>query len=133
LSERSEIFRTRLIAAMTELNADKGADPHLRRTLGNLALRLSREARARNWSDLKERADPATYDSLLKLFQDYSEDANRKGDQITVRALELLGLSLIARNRHEEDMQPGVQALDNYIADCTASAAKGTLHMPGAR
>jgi len=133
LSERSEIFRNRLIAVMTDLNADKGADPQLRRTVGNLALRLSRDARARTWADLKERADGPTYDSLLKLFQQYSEDASRKGDQTTVRATELLALSLIARGRHEEDMRPGVEALDKYIADCAATTAKGTLKMPGAR
>jgi hypothetical protein len=130
VSERDEIFRGRLIAVMTDLNRDGGADPALRRTLGNLALRLAKDARARTWNDLKERADGATYDSLLKLFQDYSEDANRNGDQTTVRAVELLALSLISRGRHQEDLKPGVAALDKFIADSAAGTAKGQVRMP---
>jgi hypothetical protein len=133
VSERDEIFRERLIAVMTDLNRDGGKDPALRRTVGNLALRLAKEARARAWSDIKERADGATYDSLLKLFQDYSSDASRNGDQTTVRAVELLGISLIARGRQQEDLKPGIEALDKFIADSASGVAKGPMHMPRRR
>lgn len=130
MSERGEIFRTRLIAVMTDLNATGTTDVALRRTVGDLAFRLYSDGRARDWADLKERADAKTYDSLLNLFQKHSEEAARNGDQTTVRATELLGLSLIARRQHQDDLVAGVQALDDYIANAAAAVSKGRFHLP---
>ena|SRR5689334_16731315 len=125
MNERDQVFRDRLIAVMTELNTNGLRDPELRKKLGGMARRLYRDARARSWADLKERADASTYDSLLKLFQQYSQDAARNGDQVSVRATELLAISLIARRQYQDDLKPGVDALDQFIAETAAAAGDG--------
>ena len=132
MSERDDIFRDRLVAVMTDLNAGGNRDPQLRKTLGRFALKLYRDGGARNWADLKQRADESTYDSLLRLFQKQSEESSRQGDTVAVNAFELLAISLIARNRKQTDLEPGVAYLDKFI-DEVASFERGggvRLRMP---
>jgi len=137
VSERDNVFRDRLIAAMTDLNANGRQDAKLRRTLGSIALKLYRTGSALNWADLKERADGPTYDSLLRLFQRESQAATKSGDTTTVRAFELLALSLIARRQYQTDLDPGIAYLDAFIEEVAKYEQTGgvRLHIPakGAR
>jgi hypothetical protein len=126
MTERDAIFRERLLALMTALNGGEAKDPALRRLVGTFALRLTRQANAKNWTDLKNRVDPPTYDSMLRLFQRESEDFQKKQDSKGVRALEALAISLIARHQQQADLVPGVGFLDGYIEDCAAMASKAT-------
>lgn len=124
MHERDLIFRERLIAVMTDLNGSIGKGASLRRLVGSYAKRLFTEAGARDWGDLKQRADGATYDSMLKLFNTQSQSAAAKGDTVAVRAFEALALSLIARRQYQADLQAGITFLDNYIADCVKFAKR---------
>ncbi len=132
MSERDEIFRGRLIALMGDLNAGGSRDPQLRKVLGRIALKLYTDGGARNWADLKERADGPTYDSLLRLFQKQTELANKQGDATTVTAVELLGISLIARRQYQTDLEPGVAYLDQFIEEVANYERNGgmKLHIP---
>ncbi len=120
MNERDIIFRDRLIAIISELGpgGSQAKDKSLRRTVGSYAKRMAREAGARDWGDLKERADGATYDSALQLFQKQSEAAQRSGNAADVRAFEVLGLSLIARRQEQPDLRPGIVKLDEFIRNC---------------
>jgi hypothetical protein len=122
--ERDVIFREKLIALMAALNGGEGRDRTLRRTIGTFSDKLAKEAGARNWADLKERADGPTYDSLLQLFGKQSEQLARQGDAAGVRALEVLSLSLIARRQYQADLFPGVDFLDRYIEECAQNARR---------
>ena len=115
MEARDQIFRERLIDLVARLRASMGDDLRMRQRLGATATRLAKEAGARDWADLKERADGATYDSLLSMFQRESEGASKAGDTLVVRAVEALAVSLIARRQYQADLKQGVAILDNYI------------------
>lgn len=133
MQERDVIFRERLIAMTEELNSGTNRDPRLRLTIGAYAIRMVKEARARDWVDLKERADGPTYDSMLRLFQKQSEAAAKNADTTVVRAMEVLALSLIARRQYQADLLPGVGFLDGYIGNCCKAVRNSTVDVGGAR
>jgi hypothetical protein len=132
--ERNQIFRERLVAVMTDLNSGAAKDKQLRRRVGIIADRIVREAGTRDWSDLKERADGPTYDSLLTLFQRQSADLQKSGDTIGVKAFEVMALSLIARRQYQADLATGVTTLDKWIGECMVHARRaGAQFIPAAR
>jgi|GEM_PF-2662530 len=121
MDERDAIFRGRLIAVMTALNGGEARDAALRRLVGGYTHRITRELGVRSWAELKRRADPATYDSLLALFERESARMHAEGDAKGVRALEALALSLIARHQKQADLVPGVSFLDSFIDTCAGA------------
>lgn len=132
--ERNQIFRERLVAVMSDLNAGAAKDKQLRRRVGIIADRLVREAGTRDWVDLKERADGPTYDSLLTLFQRQSVDLQKTGDTTGVKAFEVMALSLIARRQYQADLATGVTTLDKWIGECLVHARRaGAQFIPAAR
>lgn len=138
MHERDAIFRERLIAVMTALNGGGARDPALRRRVGSYARNITREAGVRNWAELKQRADAATYDSLLRLFERESAKLHEAGDTTGVSAVEALALSLVARRQKQADLLPGVGFLDRFIDACAGDgrpAAKvvATTVPPGRR
>jgi hypothetical protein len=133
MTERDAIFRERLLGLMTALNGGESKDPALRRFVGLFSLRLSKQANAKGWTDLKQRADSATYDSMLRMFQRESEELQKQDDTKGVRALEILAISLISRHQQQPDLLPGVGFLDSYIEDCEGMAKRATAQAPTAR
>ncbi len=124
MNERDQIFRERLIALMSELNTGEEITGKLRRMLGAFANRLTKDAGARDWADLKERADGPTYDSLLRLFQRESDRARKAGDNLMERSMEVLAISLIARRQYQADLTPGIVVLDKFIGVCEGVARR---------
>ncbi len=124
MNERDQIFRDRLIKLMSELNTGEEITGKLRRMLGAFANRLTRDAGARDWADLKERADGPTYDSLLRLYQRESERAVTNEDELMARSMEVLAISLIARRQYQADLVPGVIMLDKFIGVCEGVARR---------
>ncbi|HEX4297857.1 MAG TPA: hypothetical protein VHZ56_07525 [Devosia sp.] len=136
MNERDTVFRERLVALMTDLNGPEGKERPLRRMVGAYAKRLYSEAGARDWTDLKGRADAKTYDSMLNLFQRESEKALRDDDKVSARAFEVLALSVIARRQQQDDLVRGIELLDKYITQCITLAERtrtGFVHVPAAR
>jgi hypothetical protein len=129
-NERAEVFRNRLISVVSDLNSGEDRNPELRRVVGSLAYKVHSDARALSWTDLKQRADGATYDSLLKVFQHQSESASKAGDNLAVKALELLAISMIARRSAEMSLEPGVDYIDNFLADCERQVRPSSVHRP---
>jgi hypothetical protein len=134
MHERDQIFRERLVALIEVLNSEDGKRKGLRNRIGAIAARMARDAGARDWADLKERADGPTYDSMLRLFQRESEAAQKAGDDRVVRTMEVLAISLIARRQAQADLVPGISFLDSFIEDSERAARRaGTkvLDHPG--
>jgi hypothetical protein len=129
MADRDQIFRERLIALTEELNAGANNDKRTRQLVGQYATRMPREARARDWADLKERADGPTYDSMLNLFTRQADDAHRVADKSGRRAMEILALSLIARRQNQPDLVQGIAFLDKFIENC-ATRARRSLSIP---
>jgi hypothetical protein len=132
--ERNQIFRERLVALIADLHAGTAKDKQLRRRVGIIADRIVREAGTRDWSDLKERADGPTYDSLLELFQRQSAELQKADDSIGVKAFEVMAISLIARRQYQADLAAGVTTLDKWIGECLVHARRaGAQFIPAAR
>ena len=131
MHERDQVFRDRLVTMMAELNTGQTITGKLRRLIGAYANRMSRDAGARDWSDLKQRADGPTYDSMLRFFRRESERATKMDDTLTLHAVEVLALSLIARRQYQADLVPGVMFLDKFIAVCeTVARRKNAQFVP---
>ena len=127
MHERDVVFRERLIAMIGSLKGVDRKDVELRTLVGSYAIRMPREAGARDWADLKERADGSTYDSMLELFQKQAVGASKKGDAKAVRCFEILGLSLIARRQTQGDLVQGVELIDRFIANCAAAVKRAGI------
>ena len=124
MNDREPIFRDQLVELMADLTGGEGRNRELGRLIGGFAEKLAREASVRDWAELKARADGSTYDSLLKLFQRESALVAKAGDTLSVRAFEVLAISLIARRQYDPELQPGIKILDDYIAECATGARK---------
>lgn len=129
MDDRDAVFRDKLVTLMRDLTAGEGRDKKLRRTIGMFSDKLAKDAGARDWSDLKERADGPTYDSLLQFFQGQTAIMLKHHDTEGARALEVLAISMIARRQYAEDLQPGIDFLDRYIAECASNARKRGAHV----
>jgi hypothetical protein len=121
-AEQDAIFRERLIAVMTALNGGEGRDVAVRRVVGGFGYQLIKQFSAKNWADLKLRADGEVYDLLLNSFKNESEKFSREGNQKGVRGMEALALSMVARHQKQSDLLPGVGFLDRYIEECVVLA-----------
>jgi hypothetical protein len=121
MQERDAVFRERLVAVVGALNKGESRDATLRRVIGGYAYALARQTGARSWADLKQRVDAPGYDALLKRFELDSAGYQKKGDTMSVRALEALALSLIARYQTQNDLVPGVGFLDRFIESCVSA------------
>jgi hypothetical protein len=129
MEDRDIIFRDRLTTLLAELNGGEGRDKKLRRTIGMYSDKLAQEAGAKEWEDLKERADGPTYDSLLRFFQSQSEMMLKHHDTEGARALEVLAISLIARRQYAQELQAGIDFLDRFIAECARNARRRGAHV----
>jgi hypothetical protein len=130
--DRDTIFRQRLIAVISALNGGESRDGIVRSVVGGFANQLVTRFGAKNWTDLKARADGEVYDILLNSFKAESEKFNREGNEKGVRGMEALALSVIARHQSQPDLMPGVNFLDRYIDECVGlvapDAAQATKH-----
>jgi len=129
MNERDAIFREQLVTLIADLNSGSGRDRDLRRLIGAFSDKIAREAGARDWADLKLRADGPTYDSLLKLFQRESSAVAKSGDTRAGRVFEILAISMIARRQYDPDLQDGIKILDDYIAECARNARKAGVQI----
>ncbi|MEO6013796.1 MAG: hypothetical protein ABIQ30_09470 [Devosia sp.] len=121
MAERDAVFREKLISMMATLNAGEAKDAYLIGMVGSFARQAAKSTGAKDWTDLKERVDMGTYDKLLNAFQHQSADFAKDGDTRSVRALEVLAISLIARHQSQPDLKAGVRFLDEFIDNCAAA------------
>lgn len=111
---REQVFREKLIEIVSFLNDDK-SDNALRGRVGTFADDLMRQSKVESWTDYKAALNDPTYYAVLKLFEAESEKAAARKDIATMRALEILGTSLIARTQDQPGLLPGIDYVDNYI------------------
>jgi hypothetical protein len=129
MHERDIIFRDKLASLVADLYAGEGRDKKLRRTIGMYSDKFAKDAGAKDWADLKARADGPTYDSLLKYLMAQSATMQKHNDLEGVRAFEVLALSLIGRRQYADDLQVGIDTVDRYIAECATNARRKGAHV----
>jgi hypothetical protein len=124
MEERDHVFRDQLVGLMTFLNSPESKVRGFRNRIGAIAMGMAKDAGARNWTDLKQRADGPTYDSMLRMFQRESQIAQKAGDDRVMHAFEVLAISLIARRQAQPDLMAGIDMLDKYIEGCESAAKR---------
>lgn len=117
MMERDYVFRDRLMTLVEQLRNDPDIQKVYRR-VARASYQMVKEADARDWEDLKERADGHTYDSMLQLFDQHKQSAAANDDTPMQRAMDVLALSLVARRQDQPDLQPGIDYLNKIIAMC---------------
>lgn len=100
------------------------ADPKFRAIIGSVADRLLAKSSTNSWSDFKGRIDTSGYDQTLQAFQQGVDDMRRKGQPLGVRAMELMGVALIARYQTDPQLNPVLKMLDTYIEQCATAFKK---------
>jgi hypothetical protein len=116
MTTKEEEFKQRFVALMQDLRADAGGDPEAVWILGSLAATLVDAAGAKSWPALKRQLTRADYDGLLRDFQKSGNAFHKEGKGKQAYAVQILGMSLIARTQQDADIQAGDELLDEMIA-----------------
>jgi hypothetical protein len=128
-AQRQAIFANQLHATMAGLTISQ-ADPKFQAIIGSVTDRLLTKSSTNSWSDFKRRIDTSGYDQTLQAFQQGVDDMRRKQQPLGVRAMELMGVALIARYQTDPKLSSVISMLDTYIEQCATafkkvSAARG--------
>jgi hypothetical protein len=116
---RQKIFTKQLHSVMAGLLTSR-ADPKQRAFVRNAVQQMMDKTRAKSWLDIKRGLDAQNYDSVLTALQDGAKNLKQQNEPLGVRAMEALGVSLIARHQSDETLKPVVRMLDEYIENCVA-------------
>lgn len=115
MTTKEDEFKQRFVALMQDLRSDGAQDAEAVWTLGSLAATLIDAARAKSWPALKRQLAPADYDGLLRDFQKSGNAFHQEGKHKQAYAVQVLGMSLIARTQQDPDVQAGDKLLDEIV------------------
>lgn len=121
MTTKEEDFKQRFVALMEDLRKDGTKDAEAMWTLGSLAATLIDKARATSWPALKRQLSAADYDGLLRDFQTSGNTFFQEGKRRQAYAVQVLGMSLVARTQQDADLQEGDRLLDEIIEKSVAS------------
>jgi hypothetical protein len=119
---RQKIFTKQLHNVMTGLMTSR-ADPKQRAFVRSTVQQIMDKTRAKSWIDIKRGLDAQNYDNVLVALQDGAKNLKQQNEPLGVRAMEAIGVALIARHQNDEALKPVVRMLDEYIENCMAAAA----------
>jgi hypothetical protein len=89
--------------------------------LGSLASDLSNDLSRKNWTEAKQVMTAATYDQLLKRFQEEGNTHHAAGHAEAAYVIQALMVSLVAgTQRNDPEMKTGEQLLDALIDSSVA-------------
>lgn len=115
MTSKEEDFKQRFVAVMQDLREDGTRDPEAVWLLGSLAATLVDAASAKSWPALKRQLTRTDYDGLLRDFQKSGNAFHQEGKVKQAYAVQILGMSLIARTQRDADILAGNELLDEII------------------
>lgn len=115
MTTKEEEFKQRFVALMQDLRHDGTSDAEAVWMLGSLAATLIDKAGAKSWPALKQQLSAADYDGLLRDFQKSGNAFHQEGKHRQAYAVQVLGMSLVARTQRDADVQAGDRLLDEII------------------
>src|SRR5690606_3764803 len=122
-------FKQRFIGVLKDLQANGKNDGEAMWLLGSLAARLIENARQATWTDLKAALTSEQYDGLLRDFQNEGNALHQQGGKgKVVYAIQILGVSLIAKTQTDEQLRTGEELLDGII-DYAADIYRKNRHL----
>jgi hypothetical protein len=115
MTTKEEDFKQRFVAVMQDLRDGGSRDAEAVWLLGSLAATIVDTARAKSWSALKQQLTRTDHDGLLRDFQKSGNAFHEEGKVKQAYAVQILGMSLIARTQRDADILAGNDLLDEII------------------
>ena len=116
MAAKHEELKQRLAAVLEDLKAGSAGDPETMWLIGSLTSEIIGKVQARSWGEFKETMSAATYDKLLRDFQDVGNRLFQDGVLKRAYAMQALGLSLVcSTQRTDTTIAEGEKLLDAVI------------------
>lgn len=112
---KEEEFKQRFVAVLKDLQTNGRNDVEAMWLLGSLAAALIDKAKQPSWPALKAGLTSDAYDGLLRDFQAQGNALHQQGKGKHAYAIQILGISLIAKTQMDEQMRAGTALLDAVI------------------
>ncbi|MDP1729755.1 MAG: hypothetical protein Q8L54_00970 [Devosia sp.] len=112
-------FKQRFVAVLKDLQTNGKDDAEAMWLLGSLASLILERTQKESWPALKADISREVYDGLLNDFQSQGNALHQRGDGKKAYAIQILGISLIARTQQDAHLQAGAALLDEIIAYAT--------------
>lgn len=125
---KEEEFKQRFVAVLKDLQANGKNDIEAMWLVGSLATQIIEKARQPSWPALKAALTREAYDGLLRDFQKEGNALHQQGKGKPAYAIQLLGISLVAKTQRDEQLKAGEALLDEII-DYTIAVYRKHRHL----
>lgn len=120
MTTKEEEFKQRFVAVLQDLQTNGRNDVEAMWLLGSLAAALVDKGKQPSWSTLKANLSREAYDGLLRDFQTQGNTLHQQGKGKHAWAIQIIGISLVARTQLDEQIQAGAALLDEIIGYAVA-------------
>lgn len=120
MASKEEEFKQRLVVVLKDLHEAGKKDAEAMWLLGSLSAVIVDKANRKSWRTFKKNVARETYDGLLHDFQNQGNALYKQGKKKQAWAMQLLGMSLVARTQADPEVQAGAELLDEAIERATA-------------
>ncbi len=127
MATKEEDFKQRFVAVLKDMRTNGPEDQEAMFLIGSLAARLVDGAGQKSWADYKLKMTPAVYDKLLRDFERQGNAFHQEGKKKHAYAVQLLGISLIARTQKDPEVRAGDGLLDEMIGFLIAAYHEALL------
>lgn len=128
MATKDEEFKQRFVAVLKDLQTSGKSDIEAMWLLGSLACQIIEKAQQRSWPALKAALTREAYDGLLRDFQTQGNSLHQQGKGKPAYAIQILGISLIAKTQLDEQLRAGEALLDEII-DYTIAVYRKNRHL----
>ena len=115
MTTKQEEFKQRFVAVLKDLQATGKNDVEAMWLVGSLASVILEKTQKASWPALKADISRELYDRLLGDFQSEGNALHQRGEGKKAYAIQILGISLIARTQPDSQLQAGAALLDEII------------------
>lgn len=124
--DRINELKQRLAAVLSDLMTDGGKDPETMYLIGSLTHEIIGKVKARTWGEFKQTMSAATYDQLLKDFQDVGNRLHQSGETKRAYAMQALGISLVCSTQRADPMLADGEKLIDAVIEGAVKMYKKT-------
>ncbi|MHB1104038.1 MAG: hypothetical protein ACYC0C_14940 [Devosia sp.] len=125
---KEEEFKQRFVAVLKDLQESGKNDIEAMWLLGSLATQIIEKAKQRSWPALKASLTREAYDGLLRDFQKEGNSLHQQSKGKPAYAIQILGISLVAKTQMDEQFKVGEALLDEII-DYTIAVYRKNRHL----
>jgi hypothetical protein len=128
MATKEEEFKQRFVAVLKDLQTEGKNDIEAMWLLGSLATQIIERVRQPSWPALKAALTREAYDGLLRDFQEQGNSLYQEGKTKHAYAIQILGISIIAKTQMDQQLKAGEALLDEII-DYTIAVYRKNRHL----